>query len=185
MGYFLYFIAFLGFLFFSLLLHKNEMESLKIHNFLVKNKLEKNLTIPADYPTSSHYNVEEIEQAMIGICQSLQAHILICRSCYQAGNTYCPYPTNNFCESVKNLNEEDPSVVWSFLPNNNGYVKDLQNLQGKNPNDLETKEDLALVGIYRLNKTITYSILDPNLKYTKPTDSNTTSPCAVSDFIHK
>ena len=184
MGYFIYFVAFLGFLFFSLKFHENQAESIKFHNLLLKNNLEKNLTIPADYPTSSHYNVEEIEQAMIGVCQSLQAHILICRTCYQAGNTYCPYPTDSFCKSVKNLNEDDPSVVWSFLPDNNGYVKDLQSLKGKNPNNLQNANDLALVGIYRLNKTITYSILDPNLKYTKP-QGNTTSPCAVSDFIHK
>ena len=136
--------------------------------------------------TSSNNDIDEITKILIGLCHMNQAQILICQECYDAGNTYCPYPTNSFCEEAKNVNPDDPNIDWDFLPGNlgdSGYITSLKNLPQINPNNMKSINDLSKAEIYRFNKVFTYQFYNPKLKYTKP-NTGGSDPCAVEGIVH-
>lgn len=158
---------------------------------LIKTTIEKNVTNPIkifySQPTSSNNNIDEITKVLIGLCHMNQAQIIICQECYESGKTYCPYPTDAFCEQARNADPDDPSIAWNFLPGSlgsTGYINSLENQPEKNPNDIQSLNDLGEAEIYRLNKVFQYNFYDPNLKYTKPNTKKGEDPCAVDGIVH-
>lgn len=137
-----------------------------------------------DMPVTSHKKIEEMEKILIKGCREAQAQIIICQECYLNGNNYCPYPTDSFCREIKNLDKDDPKVVWSFLPNNRDYLYKLSALKGINPKTATTASDLPKIIQYRISHTITFKDLDKNLKYNKPSNTGT-DPCAVEGVVDK
>ena len=136
--------------------------------------------------TSSNNEIDEITKILIGLCHMNQAQIIICQECYNAGNTYCPYPSDSFCQEAKNADADDANVAWNFLPGNlgdTGYITSLENLPQLNPKNMRRLDDLKKAEIYRLNKVFTYTFYDNKLKYTKP-DTAGSDPCAVDGIVH-
>jgi hypothetical protein len=179
--------AILSFLFYSFNLKEEKLINKLVFNtqYNTSNYFKNNVFFSKT--TSSHSNLEELEKLMIGICHQNQAQILICKACYQAGNTYCPYPTDSFCQQAKNVSEDDPNIVWGWLPGNLNSTHYLSELIGQpeiKPNRITSLDDFKKAGVYRFNHTITYSFYDLRLvKYTKPPDTGT-DPCAFEGIVH-
>jgi hypothetical protein len=136
---------------------------------------------------SSHSNLEELEKLMIGICHQAQSQILICKACYESGNTYCPYPTDTFCQQARYSDADDANIVWGWLPGDLNSTHKVSELIGKpetNPKNIRVLDDLNKAGVYRFNHTITYHFYNLGLvKYTKP-DNSGADPCSFDGIVH-
>ena len=86
-------------------------------------------TLTGRYITSKGYDprVEEINNLLRRICQTGQSLIVRCQYCEVKTPGRCPYPTEEFCESAKGVDYNDPTLVWGFLPSRKGSLEDLFN----------------------------------------------------------
>lgn len=131
--------------------------------------------------TIDNSDTDEVEKALIRTCQTAQSWVLICKNCYLAGKTSCPYPTDSFCQSAKTVDMTDANTFWSFLPNTSGSLSDVQSASTVNNNSMTNVSQLSQGQRFILNNVFDYSKYS-NYRYYRP--SGTASDvCAVSSVI--
>ena len=165
--------------------------SLETSIYIVKtqNSLEKFKINATEWTTKSVPSVspivekEQLEEALIRYCQFAQAMIIKCQECYLAGNTYCPYPTDAFCQSARFANYNDPNLVWGFLPNNSGFLTDILSAPFQNINSLTDVNQLPL-GIRYLFRQEFSATEIANYRYLRPVvPTGTTDACAIEGIV--
>ena len=110
---------------------------------------------------------EEVETFLIRACQTAQSMIIKCQQCYMEGNWWCSYPTAYFCASVRGVNPNDPSVVWSFLPNNSGQLTEILNAKDINIKYLVNISQLGEGIRWLIKRQVSADFFD-GYRYVKP-----------------
>ncbi len=127
------------------------------------------------------YKEEELETALIKLCQTAQSMIIQCQNCYISGRTNCPYPTNSFCLSARGVNYNDPTIVWGFLPNPSGDFTDVYSAPVKDINTLTDVSELPEGIRYLLVNQISQESF-AGYSYLRPSGSFADA-CAVEGVI--
>jgi len=175
-------VLFTFIVFFSSLENKADVQDIRVKNNIV-GEISKPKIVASSY-NSDFYLEEETEKVMIKSCFRAQAWILLCQECYTIGNTSCPYPTDSFCSSVKNVSHNDSSIVWGFLPNDSGLISEIQTSPSLNPANMNTATDIPLAIRFIINRDYSYD--DSNISYIKPVKTSTQiNPCAIEGIITK
>jgi len=153
-------------------------------------KLEKE-TVEPEATTLDYSFVDEINGRLIRLCQIGQAMIIRCQECYASGKNNCPYPTDQFCQSAKGADYNDPNIVWGFLPHATGNLRDIWDYNDPNCHISEEDPDRDLKSInclpqyirIKARKILSRDLADLNITYTRPTDKGSTDVCAVEGVI--
>ena len=156
---------------------------LQTNSIQTENKLKTFLTddtIQAELIKNKERNLENSEKVLIRTCQMGQSWVMICKQCYSHGNTVCPYPTDSFCQSARNIDTSDMSIFWGFLPNNNGLFSDIKNGSKINITNLTNISQLPSVLRNEMFKVYDYS--NVNYHYEKPS-GKATDVCGVSGVV--
>jgi len=124
---------------------------------------------------------EEIEKLLVHYCEYGRAMIIRCQECYASGRTYCPYPTDAFCQTARGANYNDPNIVWGFLPSTSGNVKDIVGAYSKDINSLTSIYQIP-AGIRWLIKREYSADYFEDYRYRRPTTAGT-DPCAVEGIV--
>lgn len=129
------------------------------------------------------YKQEEIETALIRACQLAQAMIIRCQNCYTSGYSFCPYPTNQFCQSAKGVNYNDASIVWSFLPNISGSLTEILTGSSINVNNLTNVSQLGQGIRWVLQRQFDGNFFN-GYRYIRP-QGVSTDACAVEGIVYR
>ncbi len=132
--------------FFSLMLsYDYTLNEIKTKNLLSEFQIDANEWTVRTVPTADRISpTGQLEEALVRYCQFAQAMIIRCQECYASGRTYCPYPTDAFCQSAKGANYNDYNLDWGFLPNSKGYLTDLYSLPNMSINNLTNISQIPL-----------------------------------------
>ena len=151
--------------------------------------IEQTTTHEVKLPVRPYPVIEDLNGQLMRLCQLGQAMIIRCQECYLSGETNCPYPTNEFCESAKGADYNDPNLVWGFLPDPTGDLSVIWDYDDPSCN-IENDEDLKTLNC--LPQYIRWKarrVLDKNLvekfeiRYRRPAEKESSDVCAVDGVI--
>jgi len=146
-----------------------------------KNLLLSDISFIEKIPTLDNYDIVEAEKALIRTCQQGQSWVLICKKCYALGNANCPYPTDEFCQTARNVNLNDADIFWGFLPNAKGRFSEIKNAPTQNINTMVDVAQLPNVLRGMMNRVYDYE-KNPDYKYYRPSGKYG-DVCAVSSIV--